>query len=138
MRQQPYQAYQRVRVETASPPQLLLALYDGAVRFLGRARAAQESGDREGLHRNLVRTQDIVVELMTSLDLSRGGVAQQLMGLYVYVYRTLVEANVAHDGAKIEEIDGILRKLRDAWREAVRRTESPHAATGVPAGGVAG
>ncbi len=121
--QQGYQAYKRVRLETAEPPQLLLALYDGAIRFLRLAQTALERSDIEAAHTNLLRTQDILFELMSTLDMKRGEIPQRLMDLYVYLYRTLAEANAEKNATKIAEVEGHLRRLREAWRGAIRTVE---------------
>ncbi len=120
---QVHDTYREVGLQTASPPRLLLALYDGAVRFLGRAQTALERRDREAAHENLIRTQAILIELMATLDLEYGEIPQQLMDLYIYMHRTLVEANIHKDTARVREVDGLVRKLRDAWRGAVAEVE---------------
>lgn len=114
-----YGAYKRLSVETASGPQLLLALYDGAIKYLMRARTAVPRKDYETVNDNLTWTQDIVCELMATLDLRYGEIPQQLMELYVYMHGALVQANVRKDTGKIAEVEGLLRKLRAAWSAAI-------------------
>ncbi len=114
-----YEAYQRIKLETASKPQLLLALYDSVLRFLGRAQAAVAKRDVEKAHHDLVRSQEIITELMSTLDPDYGEIPQQLLELYIYLYGALTEANLRKDAAKIAEAEAILRQLRDGWRVAV-------------------
>ena len=124
MQQQGYATYRQVSLATASKPQLLLALYDGAVRFVHRARGAVEAKDYETANTCIVRAQEIIGELMSTLDMRYGEVPEQLM-----------EANVRKDGERLAEVDGIVRQLRDAWRVAVQEArETPPA----PAAGQAG
>ena len=83
----PYKAYQQNQVETASQEELLLMLYRGALRFLGRAKKALEEKNIESRHHNLVRTQDILTELMSSLSFEReeddiGQLANSLLSVY--------------------------------------------------------
>ena len=85
----PYTQYQRTQIETADQGKLLLMLYEGALRFLGRARKALQDEDPEASNNNLVRVQDIVAELMASLDLEAGEVAASLFRLYEYMHYLL-------------------------------------------------
>lgn len=119
-----YGAYKRLSVETASGPQLLLALYDGAIKFLMRAQTAVPRKDYETVNQNLMWTQDIVCELIATLDLRYGEIPQQLMDLYVYMHGALVQANVRKDTGKIAEVEGLLRNLRAAWSAAIESVGS--------------
>ncbi|MEE9278246.1 MAG: flagellar export chaperone FliS [Dehalococcoidia bacterium] len=125
---QGYQAYKRSGIETASPSQLLLALYDGAIRFLGRAQNGLEKNDLAVVNENLARTQAIIMELIATLDMDQGEIPQRLMDLYIYLQRALMDANTQKDGAKIAEVEGIVRKLREAWRGAIQQVNRGTAA----------
>ncbi|WP_324670195.1 flagellar export chaperone FliS [Geochorda subterranea] len=111
-------AYRRQQVETASPAQLVVMLYDGCIRH---CRAAQEAIAREGRDaaaRHLLKAQDIVSELMACLNLDAGGeIATRLLRLYEYMYRRLVLANVRKDASAVREVEGLLVGLRDAWAQ---------------------
>ena len=88
----PYRQYQKVQVETAGRGSLLLMLYEGALRFLRRARKSLEEGDLQGAHNNPWRGEDIISELIASLDLGKGGeVAPALYSLYEFMYQLQVE-----------------------------------------------
>ena len=129
-----YQSYQQTNIETASPEKLLLLLYSGAIAKLERARGELERKDYGSAHTLLVKAQDIVLELMVSLDWDTSpDLCNKLHSLYDYVYRQLVEANVRKDCSKIEESLQILSELHSGWREIVLRQESP-VATEVPNG----
>ncbi|HOX07155.1 MAG TPA: flagellar export chaperone FliS [Planctomycetota bacterium] len=112
--------YLKTQIQTASREQLILMLYDGAIRFADQAKDRLGAQDWEGAHGLLIRSQNIVLELLYALDRKAGGkVAENLAGLYTYCYQRLVEANIGHDPGKIDESNGILRKLREAWVQAI-------------------
>ena len=125
-----YRQYQQTQAHTASPGQLVVMLYQGAIKFLVKARSEIGAGNIEAAHHDLVRGQDIVLELMNGLDLSAGEVAENLQGLYVFMYRRLVEANVKKDVEKIDEVLGMLRELMAAWEQAVAAAENSRPAAG--------
>ncbi len=113
--------YQKQQVETASPEELLLLMYDGAIRFLNVARKAIEEKNIEKTHNNLIRAQHIVTELMASLDMEIGGeVAQNLFRLYDYLHYRLVQANIKKDTAMIDEVLTHLRSLKETWEQAIK------------------
>jgi flagellar protein FliS len=114
----PYQQYRATKVETAGSVDLVVMLYQGAVRFIRLAIEAIERNDGEAAHKNLVRAQDIVVELLGSLNREAGGqIADQLAGIYDYCFRRLVVANVKKDPEPAHEVVRILRDLGSAWQE---------------------
>ena len=112
--------YLKTQIQTASREQLVLMLYDGAIRFSDQARDRIVTSDFEGAHRLLIRAQNIVLELLYALDRKTGGeVADNLASLYTYCYNRLVEANVHHAPEKIDESNSVLRGLREAWAQAM-------------------
>lgn len=115
----PYAQYQKNQVETAGQAKLILMLYEGAVRFLEGSRKALQEGELQKAHQNLVRAQDILAELMSSLDLEAGDVAVNLFRLYDYMYNQLVQANVKKDAEPLEQVEKMLLELRDAWKESL-------------------
>lgn len=123
----PYQQYRRNQVETAGPGQLVLLLFNGALRFIQQAVGAMESRDLEGANRYLGRAQAIISELMGSLDLEQGEVARNLFNLYEYIHYRLVQGNIKKTVSPLEEAAGLLRELRDSWEEMCRgvRPEAP-------------
>lgn len=113
--------YKQAQVETATQEEILLLLYDGAIRFLVQANKALEKNDVEAFHNNLLKTQDIVMEFMTSLDMEVGGeVAKNLFALYEYLHYRLVQANIKKDATMVDEVLAHLRDLRKTWDEAIR------------------
>lgn len=135
----PYDMYQRTQVDTASPMRLIVMLYDGAIRFLRQGQDAMQRGDREKQNHCLVRTQRILAELTSSLNLEEGGeIAVNLMALYQFMTEQLVLANLQDDAGKVQNVREMLESLREAWvqaESAVRaspaieaKTEALHAA----------
>lgn len=116
----PWQSYRQVATRTASPGQLVLMLYEGAVRFLERAQAGFDLEDpvefNTTINNNILRAQDIIRELDYSLNVDQGGeLAIQLRRLYDYFDRVLLEANLRKDPKGIGEVIHRLTELRDAW-----------------------
>jgi flagellar protein FliS len=116
-------AYRRTEAQSASPMQLVVMLYDGAVRFLSEARAADARGDLRARAQALSRVSAIVAECHGTLDLERGGdVAQELDRLYSYISARLLDVTVKRDAAAIAEVYKLMSTLRDAWAEAAVQT----------------
>jgi len=119
----PWQRYRQVATQTATPSQLVLMLYDGAIRFLEQARAGFALEDplefNQTIHNNVTRAQDILTELNSSLDKEQGGeFAERMSGLYNYLDRRLHESNMAKTEAGLVEAISRITVLRDAWSEA--------------------
>lgn len=113
------QTYKNAHVETATPERLLVMLYEGAIKFLNIAKYALEEKQIEAAHKNILKTEAIILELMSVLDMEVGGeIAINLFNLYDFMYRHLVKANINHDIAMIQEVIEILEDLRGAWDEA--------------------
>jgi flagellar protein FliS len=116
----PWKAYRQVATQTAPPGQLVLMLYDGAIRFSERALTGFDStdpGDRnQTINNNLNRAMDIVRELNVCLDTEAGGkLAGTLRDLYSYMERRLLESNLKKHRAGVDEVITHLKELRDAW-----------------------
>lgn len=112
----PTNEYLRNTVLTASPEQLQLMLYDGAIRFASQAREAIEKSDYNSSCELLLRAQKIVVELDNGLRHEiNPGLCQQLASLYQFTYRRLVDANVHRDPKAIDEALRILQHQRETW-----------------------
>ena len=118
----PYQQYQEANIESASQGKLLLMLYDGAIRFLMQAQQAAEQQRWSDAHKFNLRAQDIITELIVSLNYEAGDVAKNLYQLYDYYNWRLVQANIKRDVEGVKEVMKHLRTLREAWVEAVKNT----------------
>lgn len=119
MRAAGYGAYRQVQAETSSTGELLLLLYDALERHLVLADAALVAGDREAAHHPLIRAQEIVLELMASLDLGQGELPVQLSALYEYCYHQLIAASVEQNVGHARDAARVLTQLGAAWRQAV-------------------
>jgi len=123
-----YAQYRTVTTQTATPGDLLLQLYQAAIKNAGQASEAIDRRDPAKAHGHIVRVQDIVIELRRTLDHERGGdVSVTLDRLYGYMLQRLVAANIDKDRAPLAEVTGLLRQLLTAWRTAVREAGRPAA-----------
>ncbi len=122
-------AYKTTDITSRSPLEVVVLLYDGAIRFLGEAGLAAGRGDRPSRTRAVGRAQAIIGELHGTLDMTRGGqVAADLDRLYRYMTSRLLDATGRADDAAIEEIRGLLASMREAWAAiAVPQGASPRA-----------
>ena len=129
---QPYdkvaKSYKAQSVRTASPGKLVLMLFDGYLRFSAAAKKSFDETDlvkkNEGINNNLIRAQNIVSELQSSLDMTvPGELPGTLYRLYDYVLTNLQQANIKKDPEKIDESDKVMSELRDSWAEML--TQNP-------------
>jgi flagellar protein FliS len=126
MYQSGYAQYRTVTAVTASPGDLLLQLYQAAIKNGAQACEAIERGNIPQAHHHIARTQDILTELQRTLDHELGGeIARNLDHLYGYMLNCLLMANVHKERGPIDEVVGLLRQLLSAWQVAVRETRSP-------------
>lgn len=114
-----YAQYSNNKVLTASPAELVLMLYDGAIKFCNIAVVAIDTKDIPKAHTNIIKAQKIIDHLRITLDMSYP-VAQDFDNIYAYVAKRLVEANVSKDKEILEEVCTHLRSVRDTWKEVMR------------------
>ncbi len=108
--------YLRTKVLTASPEELHLMLYDGAIRFAEEGKTAMAAGNLEKAHEFLVRAQNIVLEMSAGLNHEvNPDLCAKLSSLYNFIYRRFVEANLKHDIAAIDDGLKILNYQRETW-----------------------
>jgi flagellar secretion chaperone FliS len=120
--------YLKEQLETASPEQILLMLYDGAIKFLRIAKNAMAAKDLEKCHNHLIKTQNILTELMTSLNFELGGeVARNLYKLYDYYIWSLVQANIHKDPKPVDEVLEHLKGLKQTWEQAILQNAAQNA-----------
>jgi len=122
----PWQSYRQVATHTASPGQLVLMLYEGAIRFLERALGGFDLEDPvesvATINNNILRAQDIIRELDFSLNMADGGdLAYELRRLYDYFDRVLMESNLKKEPTGINEVIARVTVLRDAWATMLRK-----------------
>lgn len=117
---QAYDQYKKTSIETLSPGKLLIMLYDGAIKNVKLAREAIKEKDYNAAHTLLVKAQDIITELMVTLNMEYD-ISKQLYSIYDYIYHRMVEANVRKDVGILDEVEGFLTELRDTWQEVVKK-----------------
>ena len=115
--------YNQVQIKTANKGKLIVMLYQGAIRFMNRALLLLEKKDMEGKGNALIRAQDIILELLYSLDQDMlnqdDELALNLRRLYLYSYRRLVHANVHMDTEAVEEVIKLMQNLLQAWEQVI-------------------
>lgn len=124
MTNNPYAKIKQNSILTASPQELTLMLYNGAIKFGNQAIEAIRKNDIEKAHNKIIRVDDIVLEFIASLD-HNYEVASNMELMYDYMHRRLIEANVTKDIEILEEVNGLLREFRDVWKEAMELAKNP-------------
>ena len=116
-----YNVYKNNSINFASKEQLLLMLCEGAVKFAKLGRQAIIDKDIKKSNDNIIRTEDIIYELMSSLDVSKGSDwAPQLMQVYDFINRRLIQANITKDVKIMDEVLPLIENIRVTWTEAYR------------------
>ncbi|MBA2175572.1 flagellar export chaperone FliS [Halobacillus locisalis] len=124
------QAYQNNSVETASPGELTLMLYNGCIKFIKAGRKAMENKEIEKKNTNIQKAQNIIQELMVTMNQDYA-VSQEILPLYDYMNRRLVEANTKNDLEILDEVQGLAVEFRDTWKQVILQTrQSQHAQSG--------
>ena len=119
----PYAQYNNSKILTASPAELTLMLYEGAIKFCNIAIMGIEQKDVEKAHNNITKVQRIIDEFRSTLD-HKYPVAEDFDRVYVYLLQRLFEANVKKDKEILEEVLTHLRSMRDTWKEVMRRNNA--------------
>ncbi len=114
-----YAQYNNSKILTASPAELTLMLYEGAIKFCNIAVVAIEHKDIEKAHTNIIKAQKIIDYFRQTLDM-KYEVAKDFDRVYTYLERRLVEANIRKDAEILEEVLTHLRSMRDTWKEVMR------------------
>ncbi|MCX7999300.1 MAG: flagellar export chaperone FliS [Leptospiraceae bacterium] len=116
-------AYKSNEISTVSQAKLIVMLYDGAIRFLDIALEHIKNPKRyDVVSSNLIKVGDIISELMVSLNLDEGGkIANDLLAIYVYLKKRLIEANIEKDEKIVREIKKHLVELKTAWEEIEKK-----------------
>jgi flagellar secretion chaperone FliS len=115
----PYQSYQVNAIQTASPNELTLMLYNGCLKFIKLARKAIEEKNFEEKNTNLLKAQKIIQELMVTLNMDYE-VSQNMMVMYDYIYRRLIEANIKNDVTILDEVEGYVTEFCDTWKQVIQ------------------
>ena len=117
----PYQQYQEQSIKTASPGELTLMLYNGCIKFINQAKQFIEQKDIEKANNAIVRAQDIIQELLVTLNMDYE-ISKNLAALYDFMYRRLIDANISKDVEALDEVLDLVTELRDTWKEVIKKT----------------
>ena len=115
----PYAQYNQNKILTASPAELTLMPYDGAIKFCNVAIMGIEQGDLTKAHNNIMKVQKIIEEFQLTLNF-KYEIANDFNNVYNYIMKRLREANMSKDKAILEEVDEHLHTMRDTWKEVMR------------------
>ncbi|MDR0624340.1 MAG: flagellar export chaperone FliS [Treponema sp.] len=125
--------YRETRIQTASQGQLIIMLYDEAIKNLDRSlellekntTGKKDPGKIEHIGKSILKTQEIITELMVSLDFEQGGdIAKNLFSLYTWFNQELLEAHITHDMRRLTIVRNMLNELRGAWHEIVTKNST--------------
>ncbi len=117
-----YAQYNNSKVLTASPAELTLMLYEGAIKFCNIAIMAIEKKDIEKSHINIVKVENIINYLQSTLDM-KYPVAEDYDRIYTYLQQRLAQANIKKDSEILEEVCEHLRSVRDTWKEVMAKNQ---------------
>lgn len=121
-----YNAYAKNKIMTASPAELTLMLYEGAIKFCNIAITAIEENNVEKAHNNITKVENIISEFLATLD-RKYEVAKDFENVYNYLMDRLVEANMKKDKEILEEVLTHLRTMRDTWKEVMEQSKTAKA-----------
>lgn len=114
----PYNQYKQTQISTATQGRLIVMLYEGAIKFLTIAKENMTPKKYEVVNMNIQKAQDIISELMTSLNMDQGGeIAKNLLSLYIYFKKRLLEANMKKDADILDEVLKLMTQLCDSWEK---------------------
>ena len=122
MTRNPYEQYKTNSISTATPAELTLMLYEGAIKFGNIAIQAIEEKNIEKAHINITKVQRIITEFRNTLNF-KYPVAQDFDRVYVYLEKRLVEANMTKDKEIMEEVVRRIRSMRDTWKEVMKKAK---------------
>ncbi|MBI4179939.1 flagellar export chaperone FliS [bacterium] len=132
MKKNPIKEYRQVQIQTASQEQLIVLMYQHAVRSVQIAKDAMPTKKYDTVSNNIIKAQDIVTELMVSLKMEAGPISQNLYRLYDYMNRRLIEANMKKDASILSEIEKMLSSLLDTWEDLLQKNQTGQS-SGTPA-----
>ncbi|MFC7063345.1 flagellar export chaperone FliS [Halobacillus seohaensis] len=123
------QAYQNNSVETASPGELTLMLYNGCIKFIRAGKKAMDQKDIEQKNTKIQKAQAIIRELMVTMNQDYA-VANDVLPLYDYMNRRLMEANIQNDSEILDEVEVLVTEFRDTWKQVLLQSRKAQYGTG--------
>jgi len=122
----PYQRYQENKIEGSSQGEMIILLYEGAIKFMYEAINFIETRNIQNAHDKIIKVQRIINELMITLDFDVGGeIAQNLYNLYDFVMNELIKANIKKEAEGLNNSIEILQELLEAWKVVIQQQENP-------------
>ncbi|MDR0320977.1 MAG: flagellar export chaperone FliS [Treponema sp.] len=127
--------YKETKIKTASQGQLIVMLYDEAVKQLSKAvellelykNEKKDHGRIEKISKAIMKTEEIITELMISLDFEQGGeISKNLFSLYTWFNRELIEANINQDTKRIITVKDMISELRNTWSTVASQSPAEH------------
>ena len=119
----PYQRYKQQSIMTSDGAKLLIMLYSGLIKFLNIAKMSIEERNIQGANSAIIKAENILVELMTSLDTSFD-ISNDLIKIYDYMHDRLVQANIKKSNEISEEVLNMAVEMRDTWNQAIKLCNS--------------
>ncbi len=117
--------YKQMQIKTANPGKLLLMLYQGAAKFMKLAKKNIKEGKIEASHKNIIKAQNIILELQSTLNKEQGGeIALQLESLYDFIYRELIQANLNKNTKHLDNVIPLVEELFVTYKEIVMNQNS--------------
>ncbi|WP_352418314.1 flagellar export chaperone FliS [Proteiniborus sp.] len=114
-----YQQYQQNSIMTASPEELTLMLYNGAIKFINLGKLHIENKEIEKANNAIKRAQDIIMELNNTLDMNYE-ISNNLRSIYTFILEKLIDANIKKDVKFLDEALPLIEEIRDTWKEAMK------------------
>ncbi|MEH6940744.1 flagellar export chaperone FliS [Bacillus sp. JJ722] len=115
----PYKTYEQNAINTVSPGELTIMLYNGCLKFISKAKRAIEENKNEDRNVNIQKAQDIIRELMVTLNMDYD-VSKNMITLYEYILGQLTEANIHSDLNALEEASTLVTEFRDTWKQVIQ------------------
>ncbi len=119
----PYQTYQQNAVNTSSPEELTLMLYNGCIKFIRLASMAMEKGTIEAKNTNVIKAQAIIQELRSTLRMD-SELAESMDQIYDYMFNRLVEANIHNNKEIMKEVEDLAAEFRNTWKQAMENSKT--------------
>jgi flagellar secretion chaperone FliS len=129
----PFNEYKKTQITTANQGKLIVMLYDGVIKFLNIAIENMDPRTYDVANTNIIKAQDIITELLLSLNMKEGGeISQNLFNLYMYFKKALLEANIKKNADMVRNVLKLMKELRDAWDKiSANETSTDRTSVGV-------
>jgi flagellar protein FliS len=116
--------YKKNQIQTNTPEKLVLMLYDGAIKFIGKAIESIKEKNIQDANDYLIRSQNILAELMSGINFEAGEIADNLYCLYEYIYHQLMQANIKKEKKYAENALNMIKELKDTWIQMLKENNN--------------